>query len=133
MSEQGVSAFLDRLTAEDDFRRDVGQTLQGRPDTGAATVEFARDAGLEFTVEEFDEALDERYGGRELSDSELDQASGGASKGALFLSVSHTTSSGTLLAFPDVCLTPVIVPLPTPYPIIGTTSDSGSGGTKSKG
>lgn len=35
-----------------------------------------------------------------------------------------TMGSGMCLGFPDVCLTPAVVPVPTPYPNIAMTSTS---------
>ena len=126
MSTRDVGRFLDRLTSEADFRDGVGEALQGRSDTGAATVELARNAGFDFTEEEFDQALADRYGDRELSDDELDQAAGGVlTTGVNYLSVVHTTSSGMIFAFPDVCKTPSPSgPVPIPYPTTGSTSST---------
>ena len=135
MSNQQVGQFLDRLASEDDFRRDVGKALQGRSDVGAATVELARDAGFDFTEDEFDRVLGERYGDRELSDAELDEASGGTlSLGGDSLSVAYRTYSGAMLAFPDVCKTPSPGgPVPIPYPTTTTASDTTTKSTKSTG
>ena len=105
-------------------------------DTAPAIVEVAREAGFEFTEEEFDQALGQRYADRELNDAELDQASGGAvTVGANLLSVVHKTSSGMSIVFPDVCKTPTPGgPVPTPYPNIGMVSDGdGSKGTTKTG
>ena len=131
MSEQGIAAFLDRLATEDDFRRNVGRALQGATDTGAATVKVARSEGFEFTEDEFDQALGERYGDRELNDDELDQATGAGVAGTGYLGIVHKTSSGLMIGFPDVCKTPAPGgPVPIPYP---TTSGGGTKGTRSTG
>lgn len=132
MSKQGIAAFLDRLETEADFRGEVGRTLQGATDTGAATVALARGEGFDFTKEEFDQALVERYADRELNDDELDQATGaGVTVGVNYQSVLHKTWSGVLIAFPDVCKTPAPGgPIPIPYP---TTSDGDTTGTKDTG
>ena len=125
MSGHGVADFLDRLTAEDDFRRDVGEALQGSEGVAAATVAVAREAGFEFTEEEFDRALDERYAKRELSDDELGDVSGGAVNVDLNSMVRYTTSSGTSVTFPDVCKTYSHPPtVPIPYSNIGMTDDA---------
>jgi predicted ribosomally synthesized peptide with nif11-like leader len=97
MKRQGITAFLDRLTSEDGFRRDIGRALQGRADTAAAMVELAREAGFDFTGQEFDQALDDRYGGRELSDGELARTSGGVTIGASSPRVVHETASGVTI------------------------------------
>ncbi len=53
--------------------------------------------------------------------------------GANFLSVVHKSSSGTSIAFPDVCKTPTPAgPIPIPYPNIAMSSDTASGTTKVK-
>ena len=41
--------------------------------------------------------------------------------------VVHSSSSGLSIAFPDVCLTPIIVPVPIPYPNIAMSSDTADG------
>jgi len=135
MSEQGIASFLDRLATEDDFRLSVGRALQGATDTGAATVELARREGFDFTEDEFDQALAERYADRELNDDELDQAAGsGAMIVGYTMGIVHKTSSGLSIAFPDVCKTPAPGgPIPIPYPNISTAPDGGTRGTKSTG
>ena len=53
--------------------------------------------------------------------------------GVNFLSVVHKSSSGTSIAFPDVCKTPSPAgPIPIPYPNIAMSSDTASGTTKVK-
>ena len=53
--------------------------------------------------------------------------------GVNFLSVAHKASSGTTIAFPDVCKTPTPAgPVPIPYPNIAQSSDTASGTTKVK-
>lgn len=48
--------------------------------------------------------------------------------GVNFLSVVHASSSGTTIAFPDVCKTPSPAgPIPIPYPNIAKSSDTASG------
>lgn len=48
--------------------------------------------------------------------------------GVNFLSVVHADSSGTTIAFPDVCKTPSPAgPIPIPYPNIAKSSDTASG------
>ena len=57
----------------------------------------------------------------------------GVSVGVNFLSVVHASSSGTTIAFPDVCKTPSPAgPIPIPYPNIAKSSDTASGTTKVK-
>ena len=49
------------------------------------------------------------------------------------LSVVHASSSGTTIAFPDVCKTPSPGgPIPIPYPNIAQSSDTADGTTKVK-
>lgn len=49
------------------------------------------------------------------------------------LSVVHADSSGTTIAFPDVCKTPSPAgPIPIPYPNIAKSSDTAKGTTKVK-
>lgn len=53
--------------------------------------------------------------------------------GVNFLSVVHKASSGTTIAFPDVCKTPSPAgPIPIPYPNIAMSSDTAKGTTKVK-
>ena len=53
--------------------------------------------------------------------------------GVNFLSVVHASSSGTTIAFPDVCKTPSPAgPIPIPYPNIAKSSDTAKGTTKVK-
>jgi len=53
--------------------------------------------------------------------------------GVNFLSVVHASSSGTTIAFPDVCKTPSPAgPIPIPYPNIARSSDTAKGTTKVK-
>ena len=55
------------------------------------------------------------------------------SVGVNFLSVVHADSSGTTIAFPDVCKTPSPGgPIPIPYPNIAKSSDTASGTSKVK-
>jgi len=55
------------------------------------------------------------------------------SVGVNFLSVVHAGSSGTTIAFPDVCKTPTPGgPVPIPYPNIAKSSDTAKGTTKVK-
>ena len=57
----------------------------------------------------------------------------GVSVGVNFLSVVHADSSGTSIAFPDVCKTPSPAgPIPIPYPNIAKSSDTAKGTTKVK-
>ena len=48
------------------------------------------------------------------------------------MSVVHASSSGITIAFPDVCLTTIIVPVPIPYPNIAQSSDTAKGTKKVK-
>lgn len=53
--------------------------------------------------------------------------------GVNFLSVVHKASSGTSIAFPDVCKTPSPAgPIPIPYPNIAMSSDTDKGTKKVK-
>ena len=55
------------------------------------------------------------------------------SVGVNFLSVVHASSSGTTIAFPDVCKTPSPAgPIPIPYPNIAKSSDTAKGTKKVK-
>ena len=120
MSDRDVNAFLDRLDRNEEFWRETKTSLAGQTDVAAATVEFAKQAGYEFSVAEFHVALESRYADRELSDEQLESVAGG-----MFPVV--TTGGGVCIAFPDVCKTPSPGgPVPVPYPNIGTDS----GGTK---
>ncbi len=38
--------------------------------------------------------------------------------------IATKTSGGICFAFPDVCLTPIVVPVPIPYPNIGNLGDA---------
>ena len=136
MSARDVDAFLDYLTEDAIFRRQVSDALEGREDTGTATVELGRAAGFEFTVDELDGALEARYANRELSDAELDQvAAAGVTVGAGLGGVVHRTASGISIAFPDVCKTPSPGggPVPVPYPGVGGGSDDGASKTTKGG
>jgi len=120
MKRQDVNAFLDTVSSQDEFRKEIDDALQGCDDRAAATVEFARKAGFDFSSEEFENALDRRYGGHELSDTELEGVAGG-------MMPASTKGGGMCLAFPDVCKTPSPGgPVPIPYPNTGM----GSGGSK---
>ena len=48
------------------------------------------------------------------------------------MSVVHKGSDGMAIAVPDVCLTPIIVPVPIPYPNISMSSDLAKGSKKVK-
>ena len=53
--------------------------------------------------------------------------------GVNYLSVVHKSSSGTTIAFPDVCKTPSPAgPIPIPYPNIAMSSDTAKGTKKVK-
>ncbi len=53
--------------------------------------------------------------------------------GVNFMSVVHKASSGTTIAFPDVCKTPSPAgPIPIPYPNIAMSSDTDKGTKKVK-
>ncbi len=41
--------------------------------------------------------------------------------------IAHSGSGGMSLAFPDVCLTPILVPVPLPYPNLGRSADATGG------
>lgn len=41
--------------------------------------------------------------------------------------IAHAGSGGMSIAFPDVCLTPLLVPIPLPYPNLGVSSDTTGG------
>ena len=57
----------------------------------------------------------------------------GVSVGVNNLSVVHAGSSGTTIAFPDVCKTPSPAgPIPIPYPNIAKSSDTASGASTVK-
>lgn len=57
----------------------------------------------------------------------------GVSVGVNKLSVVHKDSSGTTIAFPDVCKTPSPAgPIPIPYPNIAKSSDTASGASTVK-
>jgi hypothetical protein len=56
----------------------------------------------------------------------------GVTVGVNDLSVVHKSSNGISIAFPDVCLTPIIVPVPIPYPNIAMSSDTAKGSKKVK-
>ncbi len=52
-----------------------------------------------------------------------------------FMTVVHASSSGTLMLFPDVCLTPAPpapAPIPIPYPNISMSSDTSDGSSTVK-
>ena len=56
-----------------------------------------------------------------------------SSVGVNFLSVVHKSSTGTTIAFPDVCKTPSPGgPIPIPYPNIAMSSDTAKGTKKVK-
>lgn len=134
MPKPDVDVFLDRLAEDEAFRREVGEELQRRVDPLGAAVEVAGAAGFEFSEDELEEAIDRRYGERELDDAELDGVAGGAvSVGANMRSVVLRTSGGVTVAFPDVCKTPSPGgPVPIPYPNIGSSSDTSRGTKKTK-
>ena len=52
--------------------------------------------------------------------------------GANSMSVVHAGSSGIAIAVPDVCFTPIIIPIPIPYPNISMSSDLAKGSKKVK-
>jgi hypothetical protein len=57
----------------------------------------------------------------------------GSSVGVNMLSVVHKSSTGTTIAFPDVCKTPSPGgPIPIPYPNIAMSSDTAKGSKKVK-
>ena len=57
----------------------------------------------------------------------------GVTVGVNMLSVVHKSSSGTTIAFPDVCKTPSPAgPIPIPYPNIAMSSDTDKGTKKVK-
>jgi predicted ribosomally synthesized peptide with nif11-like leader len=115
MSRDNVNAFLDRLAGDEEFRRQVGEALEGRDHAGAATASIAGEAGFEFTEEELEEVLEQRSGGRELGDADLETVSGGA--------------SGSL-SFPDVSKSPRSPSAPTPVPYPSSKPFGGSGKKK---
>ncbi len=41
--------------------------------------------------------------------------------------IAHAGSGGMSIAFPDVCLTPLLVPIPLPYPNLGVSADATGG------
>ncbi len=51
----------------------------------------------------------------------------GVTVGANNRTVVHKDSGGTSIAFPDICLTPIVVPVPIPYPNIAVSSDLDKG------
>jgi hypothetical protein len=56
-----------------------------------------------------------------------------ATVGVNFMSVVHASSSGTTIAFPDVCKTPTPAgPIPIPYPNVAMSSDTDKGTKKVK-
>jgi predicted ribosomally synthesized peptide with nif11-like leader len=73
MANEALATFFDRL-AKDDVIRDAYAASLKRAVEGAM-LETARSAGLEFTVEELREALEERAS--ELSEDQLDKVAGG--------------------------------------------------------
>jgi predicted ribosomally synthesized peptide with nif11-like leader len=123
MKQHDVDAFLDAVSNQDRLRQEIDEALQGCEDRSAATVEFARKAGFEFSATEFEEALAKRYGGRELDDTELEAVAGGVFAGSRM-------RGGVTIAFPDVCKTPAAPApfVPIPYPNIGR----GAGGSGKK-
>jgi len=122
MSTKHVHEFWERLAADESYRSDVAAALQERPDVSEAVVSVARDAGFEFTAEEYASATAQRSGDRELGDGELDAVAGG---------MSLAGGAGSMLAFPDVCKMPgppaPFVPIPLP------NTGQSPGGTASKG
>lgn len=52
--------------------------------------------------------------------------------GANMMSVVHKGSNGIAITVPDVCLTPIIIPIPIPYPNISMSSDLAKGSKKVK-
>ena len=124
MTNRRLNAFLDRLGDDDKLFQRAKEALQGQEDTAAAAVEFAAALGYDFTRDEFEAALGERYADRELTDEQLEMVAGG-----LFSAV--TLSGGLCIAFPDVCKTPSPGgPVPVPYPNIGMATDTKSTSTK---
>jgi predicted ribosomally synthesized peptide with nif11-like leader len=123
MKRHDVDSFLDAVSNQDRLRQEIDEALEGCEDRSAATVEFAQKAGFAFSVEEFEEALAKRFGGRELDDTELDAVAGGV---AAF----SGRRGGMSISFPDVCKTPSAPApfVPVPYPNIGR----GAGGSGKK-
>ena len=137
MSQQAVREFLDRLTSDDDLRMQVGHTLDESQRNPDVVLDLAGGLGLEFSLDELDEALTERYGAPpgELSDAELKSVAGGAQTTfANSWGIARKGSGGVSFSFPDICKTPTPEgPVPIPYPNIGKSSVTSKGTKKTMG
>jgi hypothetical protein len=117
MSKGAAREFLDHVTRHDAVRERIRVDLEGAEDRVAASVALAAQLGFVLTCDEFLQALQERYGGAELGDEELDQVAGGVFPAA-------TQGDGLVVAFPDACRTPASPApfVPVPYPNLGDAS-----------
>ena len=76
MSESSAREFLERLNADDGYRADVEQSVEGGDGTLASVTGRAARDGYEFTVGELETVMS-RATAAALDDSELDRISGG--------------------------------------------------------
>jgi predicted ribosomally synthesized peptide with nif11-like leader len=72
MSLEKAKSFLNKAEEDENLR----EKLEGLEGDGVAAVKLGAEFGFEFTVEEFNAAMDEMYYG-DLSDDELEDAAGG--------------------------------------------------------